>query len=422
MTSQALPGSAGTPVERTRIAPAPTLPTAPAAPSASPLPSRASLVVRWRAMARTGLRMMFHDTLKMAGTLIGVVFAVVLANQQLATFLGLLGKNTMFAKNAGADVWIAPPGTMQVQGGKLISDHALMQARVTPGVEWAVPLIYGAANVATPVGGAEPVTLVGVKLPIVGGGPWNVIAGDARSLERPDTMVFEDAEREKLGGLNLGSIREVNGHKVQVGGFTYGLLPFGPSFAFAGYDLARELTKTPRDQTNFVLVKVAPGAAPADVAKRLEASLGPEVKVMTKDALVSTIHNYILRATPIGLTFGSSTLFGLIVGFVIVSLSMFSAVVDNLREFGTLKAIGTTTADLAKLLFVQSVTYALMGSFIGLAVVSNVANLIRTPRLALVLLPQTFGGTFVVMTGLCVLASSLALIRLHRLEPAMVFR
>jgi hypothetical protein len=26
------------------------------------------------------------------------------------------------------------------------------------------------------------------------------------------------------------------------------------------------------------------------------------------------------------------------------------------------------------------------------------------------------------MTGLCVLASSLALIRLHRLEPAMVFR
>ncbi|MBM4377301.1 MAG: FtsX-like permease family protein [Deltaproteobacteria bacterium] len=391
-------------------------------PAAAPLPSRASLAVRWRAMARTGLRMMLHDKLKMLGTLIGVVFAVILANQQLGTFMGLLQKNVLFLRNSGADVWIAPPGTTQFQSGKPISDVALMRARVMPDVEWAEPLLLGSVTVATPVGGAEPVTLIGVRLPIKGGGPWNMVAGTPEVLARPDTMIFEDADREKLGGLNLGSVREVAGHKVTVGGFTYGLIPFAPSFAFASYDLARELLKTPRDRMNFVMVKAKPGTDPVVLARALQENLGDEVKVMAKDDYAKTVYGYLLRATPLGITFGTSTLFGLIVGFVIVSLSMFSAVVDNLREFGTLKALGTTTADLAKLLFVQSVAYALVGSTIGLALVSNLANAIRSPRLALVLLPQTFGATFFVMTALCVIASSLALLRLHRLEPAMVFR
>lgn len=395
---------------------------APSERVAAPLPSRASLAVRWRSMARTGLRMMLHDQLKMLGTLVGVVFAVVLANQQLATFMGLLSKNVLYVRNSGADVWITPPGTNQFQGGKAIADVALMHARVTPGVEWAEPLILGTATVATPVGGAEPVTLLGVRVPIRGGGPWNMVAGRPEALGRPDTMIFEDADREKLGGLNLGSVREVSGHKVQVGGFTYGLIPFGPSFAFASYELARELLRVPRDRANFVMIKVKPGVDPGRMARELQASLGDEVKVMSKDDFMKTIYGYLLKATPIGITFGTSTLFGLIVGFVIVSLSMFSAVVDNLREFGTLKALGTTTADLAKLLFVQSVAYSVVGSTIGLALVSNLANAIRSPRLALVLLPQTYLGTYVVMTLLCVVASSLALFRLHRLEPAMVFR
>ena len=61
--------------------------------------------------------MMFHDKLKMLGTLAGVVFAVVLSNQQAGTFMGLIHKNTMFTKNAGADVWITPPGTAALPRG-----------------------------------------------------------------------------------------------------------------------------------------------------------------------------------------------------------------------------------------------------------------------------------------------------------------
>jgi len=386
--------------------------------SASRPPAR---LLRLRTMLRVGVRMMFYDKLKLAGTLFGVIFAVVLTNQQLGVFLGLLSKNTMFIDNAGADLWIVPASTQTLQGGKPLPMAALYEARTTPGVAWAEPLLFGGATVSLPGGGSEPVTLVGTKAPAWRGGPWNVVAGSVERLRRPDTMIFEDSERDKLGGLNLGSVREVNRHRTVVGGFTWGLLPFGPSYAFADFDYARVLMGMPSDETSFVLVGVAPGADRKEVAREVQARV-PATQVLTSSDFRSRVLRYLLVSTGIGVTTGTSTAFGLIVGLVIVSLSMFSAVVDNIREFGTLKAIGCRNRDLAVLLLVQSTIYALLGSVIGLNQISLIAEGIRSPKLALILPWLAYAATPMVMVCLCGLASLLALFRIRSLEPAMVFR
>ena len=378
-------------------------------------------VLRFRALARAGLRMMVHDKLKMLGTLAGVFFAVLLSNQQAGTFLGLINKNIMFVENAGADLWITSPGTEQVQATKTIDEALSKEANGVAGVAWAEPLLFGAGSIALPGGGSEAIQVVGTRLPAMRGGPWNVVAGDVSALARPDTMTFEDSVRDTLGGLNLGSVREVNGRNVQVGAFTWGLLPFGPSYAFAEYDLARQLLHVDRDRAHFILVGVEAGASPDAVRARLQQAL-PGVKVMTRGELRRSTIRYLLVRTPIGITFGTSTIFGLVVGFVIVSLTMFSGVIDNIREFGTLKAIGATTWDLAKLLLAQAVAYALLGSLLGLAAVTQIARAIRTPKLGILIGPELALGTTLLMVLLCVTASSFALMRLRKLEPAMVFR
>lgn len=377
--------------------------------------------IRWRMMVTIAWRMMFHNKLKMAGTLIGVVFAVVLSNQQAGTFLGLIKKNTMFVDYSGADLWIVSPSTLTLQPTKPMSISALYTARSTTGVAWAEPLLYGGASIQLPAGGTEPIQFVGTAAPRYAGGPWNVVAGSKSALERPNTMIFEDSERERLGGLNVGSIREVNGFKVNVGGITWGLLPFGPSFAFAEYELARRMLKIDSDQTHFVLIGLEPGANPEAVKKAIM-ERAPEVKVVGREEFRSMIVSFLLRRTPIGITFGTSTVFALIVGFVIVSLSMFSAVVDNIREFGTLKAIGATNGDLAKIVITQSITFALMGSLIGLAAITRIAAAIRSPKLGVLLPTQMLVGTTFIMIGMCVAASALALLRLRKVEPGMVFR
>jgi putative ABC transport system permease protein len=386
-----------------------------------PIRTRASFRQRVRTMAAVGVRMMFYDRTKLLGTLVGVVFAVVLSNQQLGTFFGLIQKNVMLVKNAGADLWLTPKELETPTAGRTIGSAALLQARTVPGVDWAEPLLLQNAAFILPSGGSFGIQLLGTSLPRCKGGPWNLVAGSCEALRQPDSIIVEDADRGNLGGLNLGSVRELSGRNVTVVGFTWGLLPFGPSYAFTDFETARELGRFASDQMSFGLVGVKPGTD-LDAVKRAIAARAPEVKVMTRDEFERSIVRDLLTRTAIGITFGSSTLFGLIVGFVIVGLSMFSAVVDNIREFGTLKAIGCTNLDLALLLFVQSVAYAAAGSLVGLALVTRIALGIRSPQLALSIPPWLTAGTFVAMVVLCLFASSLALLRVRKVEPAMVFR
>jgi putative ABC transport system permease protein len=249
-----------------------------------------------------------------------------------------------------------------------------------------------------------------------------MVAGRVDALAEPDAMIFEDSDREKLGGLNLGAVREVNGRRVQVVGFTWGLVPFGPaSYAFADFDLARQLMHTDADQSSLILVGVSPGADPAKVARDLQARMTTE-RVATRAEFRETLVDYMVTKTPIGVVLGSSTVIGLLVGFVMVSLTMFSAVLDNLREFGTLKALGATTLDLVGLLWVQAILYGAIGAAIGSVLVGRVASATRSAQIAMQLPPGLLLAVALVGIVMCVVASSLAVLRVRAIEPAMVFR
>lgn len=377
-------------------------------------------MTRWRATVGLAIRMALHARAKFVGTLLGVVFAAMLANFQLGTLFGLLAKNTSFVDNANADLWIVPPGTTFAQPGQRQRTSLLDQARIVPGVSRASALIMIGTSITKPGGGSEAITLVGVDLDTMLGGPFNMVAGDASVLHAPDTVIMEDAQRERFGGLNLESVREVGGQRVRVGGFTWGLLPFGPAYAFANLDLAREIGKVPSDELSFVLVDVADDADLATVAAELQRQI-PTATVIAKDDFHDLIVSTLL-SQQLGITFGVSTMFGLVIGFVIVLLSMYSSVIDNLRELGTLKAIGYTNRDLMRMLVVQAVVYAVLGSVVGLGLVTGAAEGIRSANLSLVI-PQTLVlATPLAMIVLCVLASFLAFYRAARLEPGMVFR
>jgi len=377
-------------------------------------------LVQLRAMANVGVRMMFHDKLKLIGTLSGVVFAVVLSVQQISILFALLNRNTQFVDNAGADIWVTPPNTTMLQRGDELPESFVRQASATPGVAEAQGLIFATATVSKATGGAEPVTVIGYETSSVLGAPWNVVAGDVDQLSQPDTMFFEDSQREKYGAMNLGSVRELNGHRVRAGGFTWGLVPFGPAYSFADIDLARDLTNTASDKVHFVLVRVARGADVEHVRASLEETF-PEFQVVTNQQYHSSIVRQLLREQ-LGMSFGISTSFGLIIGLVIVALSMFSSVLDNLREFGTLKAIGCRNSDLSALLLVQSALYAIIGSIVGLGLVVRVVEKIRQPLIVPLIPKELFGIVPIVMLTLCLLASTLALLRIRKLEPGMVFR
>jgi putative ABC transport system permease protein len=401
---------------------APEAPWAPDPPPVVARPIELKPVYSFRFMARLGVSMLWHDKLKLAGTLVGVAFAVILSNFQIALFLGLLLRNTMYVDRTDADIWITPKNTQILEGNDgTIPKNIVPVARSVDGVAWSAPLLMGTGGLKLPEGGQKSVRIVGTELPDAKGGPFHIVAGKTEDLALPDAMFFEDSRRERFGGLNLGSVREVNGHRVHAVGFTSGLIPFGPAFSFASFTTAREILGRPADEVNYVMIGLAPGAAAPEVVARLQETFPDQLVMDRSEVRMRTIF-YILNESGIGQSIGMGVVMSLFCGFAIVALTMFSAVVDHVREFGTLKAIGATNMDLAKLLLAQAVACALAGAVVGEAIVSQMVTGIRSPELPLSLPVWLMGGTVVAMVFICVLASTMALLRVRAIEPAMVFR
>jgi putative ABC transport system permease protein len=321
-----------------------------------------------------------------------------------------------------SDIWITPKNTQILEGNDGTLPKTLVSvARSVKGVRWAAPILMGAAGLKLPEGGQKSVRLVGTELPDARGGPFHIVAGKTEDLALPDAMFFEDSRRETFGGLNVGSVREVNGHRVHTVGFTSGLVPFGPAFAFSSFDTAREILGRPNDETSYVMVGLAPGANEEEVLRNLRKTF-PDQLVMPRAEIKKRTIIYILKESGIGQSIGMGVIMSLVCGFAIVALTMFSAVVDHVREFGTLKAIGATNTDLAKLLLAQAVTCALAGAVIGEAIVAQMVTGIRGPELPLALPSWLMGGTVVGMVVICVAASGMALLRVRAIEPGIVFR
>jgi putative ABC transport system permease protein len=169
------------------------------------------------------------------------------------------------------------------------------------------------------------------------------------------------------------------------------------------------------------MVGLDPGADVNEVVRSLQQTF-PDQLVMSRAEIRWRSIMYILGESGIGQSIGMGVVMSLLCGFAIVSLTMFSAVVDHVREFGTLKAIGATNMDLAKLLFAQAVTCAVAGATIGEAIVAQLVSGIRGPELPMALPLWLMAGTVVGMVVICVTASIMALMRVRAIEPAMVFR
>lgn len=373
------------------------------------------------AMMRLGWHMLVGNKLKTAGTVFGVIFATILANQQLGIFFALLNKNFMFVQESEADLWITPPNTNIFQPGQILPHDILFKAKSLQDIAWAEPLVLGAASLSRPDGGSEGVSLVGTAYPNFAGGPWNIVAGSRDYLLRPGAVFIEDGERRKYGYANLGDVRELSKKRVVISGFTWGLTPFAPAYGFANINTARDILKLGSDDYHFVLIKLKN----LGDAERIRSQLGSDrrdITILTKQEFVSRTIRYLIKNTGIGASFATSTTFALLIGLIVVSLSMFSSVIDNIREFGTLKAIGATNMNLAILLIVQALLFGVAGSILGLAIVTRIAGGIRSAALALVLPPWLTLGTIPVMVVMCLLSSLLALARIRKIEPGMVFR
>ncbi|XZE43366.1 ABC transporter permease [Pirellulaceae bacterium SH467] len=373
------------------------------------------------------LKMLFHDRAKYLGLVIGVAFSTLLINQQLGIFLGLLARAAAVIVDVPeANIWVMDPGVKNLDTVFPLRDTELGRVRGVPGVEWAVPFFKSMATIRTATGELESALLLGVDDASLVGVPSEVILGEIDELRRPDAVAVGLDGYGKVWRnepITLGRTVELNDRRAVVVAVVKDSPKFTSSITFfTRYSQALQYTNNGRNQMSFILARAQGPQSAEQVAATISERTG--LQAMTSNEFRDKAIQYVIDNTGIPVSFGTVVGLGILVGVCVVGLMFNLFVLENLRYFAVLKAIGARNAKLVGMVFLQALVVGFVGFSLGLFGAASFFEFAgRNSNFAGFYLPWQIGLlSGGVAAGIIFLASLVALRRLLFVDPAVVFR
>ncbi|MBI1190807.1 MAG: FtsX-like permease family protein [Tepidisphaera sp.] len=383
-------------------------------------------------MLSIAMKMLFRDKAKYFGIIMGVTLASLVITQQGAIFVGLMSRTFAVITDMGdPDIWVMDPKVQFIDDIKPMQDTALYRARSVEGVAWASPLYKGLTRARMDDGQFQNCNLIGLEDSTLTGGPPRMIKGRVQDLRQADGVIVDQVGATtklarpgpdgKLRPLDVGDVMELNDHRAVVVGISDNTRSFqSQPVIYTTYSRATTFVPRERKLLSFVLVKAVPGTDLKTLCDRLERATG--LAAYTRDEFKWKTVMYFVDNTGIPINFGIAVGLGFIIGTVITGFMFFSFTVDNLRYFGTLKAMGASDNRLLSMIIVQSMSVATIGFGLGVGLASLFGASTRNSPLAFRMPWQLLMLSGMAVAIICTLSAMLSMRKVISLEPAVVFK
>jgi putative ABC transport system permease protein len=376
-------------------------------------------------MNYVALKMLFGDRAKYLMLLCGLTFAVMLIVQQGSIFWGLMMWSQANISNLNVPIWVTDPGIAQVDEVKPIASTGVDRVRSVDGVEWAVPLYKGLLRARLADGDYHQITLTGLESATLIGRPAQILEGRFEDILQPDAVVLDQWAVERMGGptvVKVGTIFELNDKLARVVAIAKTQKSFtNIPVVYTTYERAMRYVPRERRTLSYVLAKAKDGVPVEDVVQRIRAQTG--LGAFTEEEFGWKTIMWVLKNTGIGINFGTTILLGFIVGMAIAGQTFYLFTVENLRQFGALKAMGASTFTLARMILLQAFTVGLTGYGVGIGLATVFGFLTASGgNLPFAETWQLLLMVLVALLAICTFSALISIIKLARLEPAIVFR
>lgn len=385
-------------------------------------------------MLSIALKMLFGDKAKYFGIIMGVTLASFVITQQGATFIGLMTRTfSVITDMPQARIWVMDPKVQFIDDVKPLQDTELFRVRGVEGVAWAMPLYKGMIRSRLENGQFVNCNLFGIDDATLIGGPKKMVKGSLEDLRRADGVIVDSIGAStrlarpavdpmgKPVPIEIGDSLELNDHRAVVVGIADMTRSFqSQPIVFTTY--ARATTFAPRERKllSFVLVQAKDGIEPAALCKTITERTGLAAYTASQFRWLTVM--YFIKNTGIPINFGFAVALGFVVGTVITGFMFYSFTLDNLRYFGTLKAMGTADGRLLGMILLQAAVVGTIGFGLGIGAAAVFGKLLRSTPLAFRLPWQLIfvSGSAVVI--ICLISAMLSIRKVITLEPAVVFK
>lgn len=373
-------------------------------------------------------KMLTGDRAKYLGTVFGVAFGVLLISQQTSIFVGIISRTASQVIDVREpDFWVMDPYTQNADDIKPLSENDLYRVRGVPGVEWAVRLYKGQARARTETGHFWQSILIGLDDDSLVGAPVKLKQGSLADLRRPDAVIIDEIGYKLLWPdepIEVGRELEMNDRRAIVVGICDVSSPFFTfPVIFTRYSLAMDYVPPQRRQLSFIVGRATPGQDLPAVLSAIENQTS--LRAHDNRAFFWTVIGYYLRNTGIPVNFGITILLGFLVGAAIAGQTFYLFTLENLKQFGALKAMGVANGRLVGMVLLQAAIVGVIGYCLGIGMTAAFFEFTAdlNPNLrGLHLLWEIAAGTAATVVVIVLLASMMSLRKVLVLEPAVVFR
>lgn len=378
-------------------------------------------------MRAIAIKMLLGDRAKYIGLIFGVTFATLLMAQQVSIFTGIMARTASpITSVREADIWVMDSRVRYVDEVEPMRDVELSNVRSVKGVEWAVPFYKGLSTIRMPDGLTQQVQLIGVDDVSHIGMCTDMISGKANVLREPQTAVID-----RNGFLFVwpkGDFKQPRPVELNDSRLTIrGVCNVSPTFLtfpilYVTYDTAMQLTPPQRNKMPFVLVKARPGVDSTSLARRISEQTGLQALTQTEFQWRSI--NYYLERTGIPINFGITIVLGAVIGAAITAQTFYIFVVENLKQFAAMKAVGVTNSQLLRIVLTQASLVGAIGYGLGIGFTAAFFTVTRNaPALqGFQLHWQIMAGTAVAIVVIILGSILFSLRKVFTLDPAVVFR
>jgi putative ABC transport system permease protein len=307
-----------------------------------------------------------------------------------------------------------------------LKDSDLMRVRGVPGVAWAVRTYKGIVRARLEDGNTRNVRLTGLDDETLVGAPQQMILGSVEDLNRPDAVIIDKAGYEYMWGrepYRLGRTFQLNDRRAVLVGVCRVAPPFfSDPLIYARYSQAARYVPRERNLMNYILVKPGDGVDHAELCRRIEDRTG-RVALTGRQFFWKTV-GYFLSSTGIPVNFGITIALGFIVGAAVTGQTLYLFIVESLRQFGALKAMGIPNGGILRMILLQAVLVGSIGYGLGAGLTAiffittgNITHLAGLHMTWAALL-----GTGAAVVVIVIATSVISARRVLTLEPAIVFR
>jgi putative ABC transport system permease protein len=378
------------------------------------------------------LKMLIGDRAKYFGLILGLSFASLIITQQTATFVGIMMRTYGFISDTTQpSIWVMDPKVQYVDDIKPLKSTDTLRVKGVDGVGWAVPLYKGLLRARLANGSFQSCIVIGVDDATLIGAPPQMLQGNILSLREPDAIIVDyvgattklakEIPNKPSLPLQIGEEMEINDNRSVVTGICKVTRTFqSQPVIYTTYGRATTFAPRERKFLSFILAHEKPGEDPKIVCQRIKAQTG--LAAYTKEEFIKLTLNYFLKKTAIPINFGITVLLGFILGTAIAGQTFYNFALDNLRYFGTFKAMGANNYLLIKMITLQGLWVGFIGWAIGAGAASLLGFLSRYTELSFNIPISLFFISALSMLLIALFAAVISLLKIMKLDISIIFK